>query len=65
MERGKIEESSIVRAKCSNFERVDFVSTRIISVLSPFNLKNVEVDQDLTSDRHVMRDDEGRDWFTR
>lgn len=54
-------ELSIVREKLLDLDRVDLVPTRRSSVLSLFNLRKFEVNQDLISERQWVREEGGRE----
>ncbi len=47
------------RGKWSILESVDLEPTKRISVLSLFNFKKLEVNQDLISDKQAMREEGG------
>ena len=56
---GETEELSIEREKLSALDNVDLVPMRRISVLSLFNFKKFEVNQDFISDRQLVREEGG------
>ena len=56
---GETEELSIEREKLSALDSVDLVPMRRISVLSLFNFKKFEVNQDFISDRQLVREEGG------
>lgn len=51
------------RGKRSVLDSVDLVPIRRISVLSLFNFRKLEVNQDLISERQVMREEGGSEEF--
>ena len=57
---GGTEELSMEREKLSALERVYLVPTRRTSVLSLFNLRKLEENQSLISDRQEVREGGGR-----
>lgn len=49
-----------MREKLSTLDNVDFVPMRRISVLSLFNFRKLEVNQDFISDKQLVREESGR-----
>ena len=53
----------MVRERLSVLDRVDLVPMRRISVLSLFNLRKFAVNQDLISDKQLVREGGGSEEF--